>query len=128
MRFRVPITVAQTAAGYAARPLFFPRPARTDDNLNRLLTKLAGDIVRAIESDARADRQDAAARWAFAPPVAQHRLALEIELRRRTARGKFLFVAFDHLGRRLAFTPSAPDVWFEVGRGESLADRARAAL
>jgi ATP-dependent Clp protease ATP-binding subunit ClpA len=128
MRFRVPIYVAESKTGFAARPLFSARPHRTDANLNRLLTKLAGDIVRTIETDARADRQDAAAGWAFAPPVAQHRLALEIELRRRTHRGKFLFVAFDHLGRRLAFTPSVPDVWFEVARGESLADRAKAAL
>ncbi|HYH67941.1 MAG TPA: AAA family ATPase [Urbifossiella sp.] len=128
MRFRVPIYVAESKTGFAARPLFLPRPARTDTNLNRLLTKLAGDIVRAVEHDARTDRQDCAARWAFAPPLASHRLPLEIELRRRTARGKFLFVAFDHLGRRIAFTPSVPDVWFEVGRGESLADRAKAAL
>ncbi|MFO0798409.1 MAG: AAA family ATPase [Gemmataceae bacterium] len=128
MRFRVPIYVVESKTGYAARPLFVPRPARTDTNLNRLLTKLAGDVVRAIELDARADRQDAAARWAFAPPVAQHRLALEIELRRRKARGKFLFVTFQHLGRRLALTPAVPDVWFEVARGESLTDRAKAAL
>lgn len=128
MRFRVPIYVAESKTGFAARPLFFARPTRTDANLNRLLTKLAGDVVRAVELDARADRQDLAARWAFAPPVAQHRLALEIDLRRRKARGKFLFVTFEHLGRRLAFTPSVPDVWFEVARGESLADRARAAL
>ncbi len=128
MRFRVPIYVAQSAAGYTARPVFFPRPVRTDDNLNRLLTKLVGEIVRAIEVEARADRQDFVARWAFAPPLSQHRLALEIELRRRKVKGKFLFVAFEHLGRRLAFTPSVPDVWFEVVRGELLEDRAKAAL
>ncbi|HEX4607086.1 MAG TPA: AAA family ATPase [Urbifossiella sp.] len=128
MRFRVPIYVAQSPAGYTARPLFAPRPTRTDDNLNRLLTKLVGEIVRAVEFEARAHRQDEVARWAFAPPLAQHRLPLEIELRRRAVKGKFLFVTFDHLGRRLAFTPSVPDVWFEVARGEQLADRARAAL
>jgi ATP-dependent Clp protease ATP-binding subunit ClpA len=128
MRFRVPIYVAQSPTGYTARPLFFPRPARSDDNLNRLLTKLTGEVVRAIETEARADRQDAAAAWAFAPPVATHRLAVDVELRRRTAKGKYLFVTFDHLGRRLAFTPSVPEVWFEVPRGERLEDRARLAL
>jgi ATP-dependent Clp protease ATP-binding subunit ClpA len=128
MRFRVPIYVAQSPAGYTARPLFFPRPARSDDNLSRLLTKITGEVVRAVELEARADRQDAAAAWAFAPSVSQHRLAVEVELRRRVVKGKFLFVAFDHLGRRLAFTPSVPDVWFEVPRGERLEGRAKAAL
>src|SRR2546428_7457828 len=39
-------------------------------------------------------------------------------LRRRSHRCRFLFVLFTALGQRLAFTPSVPDVWFEVQRGE----------
>lgn len=128
MRFRVPIIVTQSGPAYSARPLFFDAPRRSDDKLQRLLAKLAQEIVRTIEAAARQDRQDEAARWAFAPTATSHRHPIEIELRRRTVKGKFLFVAFQHLGRRIAFTPSVPDLWFEVGRGEALEVRAKAAL
>ena len=126
MRFRVPVYIAQSASSYAARPLFFANPVRHDENLNRLLTKLSGDLVRSIEFTARNDRQDDAAKWAFAPTVTQHRLQIAINLRRRTVKGRFLFVSFRHLGRRLAFTPSLPDLWFEIARGERLEARAEA--
>lgn len=128
MRLRVPIIVTQTGPMYSARPLFFHAPRFTNDKLHRLLAKLTHEIIRAIEDCARQNRQDDAARWAFAPPVTAHRHAIEIELRRRKVKGKFLFATFNHLGRRLAFTPSVPDLWFEVSRGEALEVRAKAVL
>ncbi|MDB5307398.1 MAG: ATP-dependent Clp protease ATP-binding subunit [Gemmataceae bacterium] len=128
MQFRIPVYVYQHKEGYTARPLFFARPTRTDDNLNRLLTKLAREVVQTIEQLGRNARHDDAAAWTFCPPVATHRVPLEIELRRRVAKVKYLVITFSHLGRRLAFTPSVPDVWFEVGRNEQLGARARAAL
>jgi ATP-dependent Clp protease ATP-binding subunit ClpC len=126
MRFRLPIFIAQSGTSYAARPLFFANPERSDENLNRLLTKLSGDIVGAIETTARDDRQDDVAKWAFAPTITQQRLQIPINLRRRTVKGRFLFVSFRHLGRKLAFSPSLPDLWFEVARGERLETRAEA--
>ncbi|MBA4186383.1 MAG: hypothetical protein C0467_00035 [Planctomycetaceae bacterium] len=126
MNFCIPIYVFQHPQGYAARPLFAPGPERRDDNLNRLLTKLTRDLVTVIEQSARKDRHDAVAAWAFSPRVTTHRVPLEIELRRRVARLKYLIVALDHMGRRLAFTPAVPDVWFEVTRGEPLELRAQA--
>ncbi|MCE9563092.1 MAG: AAA family ATPase [Planctomycetes bacterium] len=126
MNFRIPIYVYQHPKGYAARPLFVATMELKNDNLNRLLTKLTRDIVSLIEHDARKERHDPVAAWAFSPRVTTHRVALEIELRRRVARVKYLLVAFDHMGRRLAFSPSLPDVWFEVTRGEPLEVRAQA--
>ncbi len=125
MNFRIPIYVFQHKGGYTARPLFFGSPERTDGNLNRLLTKLTRDLVDLLEVLGRKERHDALAAWAFCPPVTAHRTAVEIELRRRVARAKYLLLAFDHLGRRLAFTPAVPDLWFEVTRGEPLEVRAQ---
>ena len=101
---------------------------RSDSNLNRLTSKLARDISRAIDEAGKKDRHDECARWSFAPTLTQHRLDLAIDLRRRTAKAKYLFVAFRHLGKRLAFTPAVPDLWFEVSRNSDLKSRARDVL
>ncbi|HVK09712.1 MAG TPA: AAA family ATPase [Gemmataceae bacterium] len=125
MIFRVPIYVAAGPGGsFSARPLFFAQPERTDTNLNRLISKLARDVVKTIENLGKEDRQDDCARWTFAPDLTQHRHQVAVELRRRTVKVKLLFVAFKHLAKRLAFTPAVPDLWFEVGRGEGLHARA----
>src|SRR5438309_2007598 len=128
MQFRVPVYVFQSKAGFTARPLFFTTPSRTDDNLNRLLTKLTREIVQTLESLGKNAAHDAAAAWAFCPRVTTHRVALAFELRRRVARVKYLVVAFDHFGRRMAFCPAVPDVWFEIARNETIEIRAQAAL
>jgi ATP-dependent Clp protease ATP-binding subunit ClpA len=49
-------------------------------------------------------------------------------LRRQTADARFLVVSFEALGRRVAFTPSVPDLYFEVTRGQQVAARARDVL
>ena len=126
MNFRIPLYVFQTKSGYTARPLFASSPERSDDNLNRLLTRLTRDLVTLLELLGRKERHDEAAAWAFCPAVTAHRTPLEIELRRRVAHVKYLLVAFDHMDRRLAFSPTVPDLWFEVTRGEPLEARAQA--
>jgi ATP-dependent Clp protease ATP-binding subunit ClpA len=128
MIFRVPVYVFQYKRVYTARPLFFNAPERTDDNLNRLLTKLTRQVVQHVELLARDSRHDDAAAWAFAPPFTQHRLPIAVELRRRVAKVKYLFVSFRHMDRRIAITPSVPDLWFEIDRNERLEDRAAAVL
>jgi ATP-dependent Clp protease ATP-binding subunit ClpA len=129
MIFRVPIYVAaETGGSFAARPLFFDEPSRSDANLNRLISRLARDITKAIEAEGKDRRHDQLSRWTFSPALTQHRLGLEIELRRRKAKARYLFVAFRHLGKRLAFTPAVPGLWFDVGRGSDLKSRARDVL
>ncbi len=129
MIFRVPIYVAADKGGaFTARPLFFRAPERSDGVLNRLISKLARDITKTIEEASKSDRHDDCARWSFGPSITQHRLELKIELRRRTARANYLFVVFRHMGKRLAFTPSIPDLWFELGRKADLKERASLVL
>jgi len=47
-----------------------------------------------------------------------------LDLRKRVARGRFFFVSWHALDRRLAFCLEVADVWFELAPGETLADRA----
>ncbi|HJZ55222.1 MAG TPA: hypothetical protein VKE74_09700, partial [Gemmataceae bacterium] len=101
MQFRIPVYVSQNRAGYTARPLFFSTPTRTDDNLNRLLTKLTRDIVQTLEALGRQSRHDDVAAWAFCPRVTTHRVSFAFELLRRVVRVKYLIVAFEHFGRRI---------------------------
>src|SRR4051812_33137846 len=105
MNFRIPLYVFQHKTGYTARPLFALLPERTDGNLNRLLTRLTRELVQTFERLGREPRHDDLARWAFCPTVTTHRTQVSIELRRRVAHVKYLIVCFDHMGRRLAFTP-----------------------
>jgi len=128
MNFRIPIYIFQHKEGYTAHPLFSTSPQRTDENLNRLLTRLTRDLVQLLETLGREQRHDTVGAWAFCPPVTTHRLPVDIELHRRFARVKYFFVVFEHMGRRLAFAPSVPDLWFEVARGELLEERAQAVL
>lgn len=126
MLFRVPIYVTATheKGTYLAHPLFFPDVVETNDNLNRLISKLARVVVQAIENLGKSERQDQCAAWSFNPPLTQHRLSLNIDLRRRTAKVKYLFIVFKQMGKRIAFTPAIPDLWFEVGRNTDLTTRA----
>jgi ATP-dependent Clp protease ATP-binding subunit ClpA len=128
MQFRVPILVVQVKGGYTARPLFHPRPSRSDDNLQRLTTKLTRDLIQLIEVQARSHRQDDVALWTFAPAVTTHRHDVEIDLRRRLVKLRLLFVQWEQWDRKLAFCPAIPDVWFEVARGERLEHRAAEVL
>ena len=49
MNFRIPLYVFQHRGGYTARPLFATGPQRSDENLNRLITKLTRDLVQLLE-------------------------------------------------------------------------------
>jgi len=109
---------------YQARPLFFDVPVARGERLERLLTRLAQDIGRQLADLGRQKRHEALAAWTFSPPLRSQRLDLTLTLRRRTARCRFLFVSFRHFNRRLAFTPSVPEVWFDVARNETLIARA----
>jgi len=111
---------------YQARPLFFAEPSVRGQHLDRLLARLAQDLGRTLTHLGRAARHEALAEYTFAPRLSQQRLDLTLVLRRGTLRCRFLFVIFRHFGRRLVFTPSVPDLWFDLARGEDLGERATA--
>lgn len=69
-------------------------------------------------------RQDRLADFAFAPPLETRIEKLKLDLRRGLVRGRFLLVAFPALDRTIAFSPSLPEVWFEVAAHEKVETRA----
>ncbi len=125
MLFRVPILVTQVKATYVARPLFHAEPERSDATLNLLYAKMTRELTSRFEDLARQHRHDDLAAMTFAPAVTTHRHTVTIELKRRRVQMRLLFVLFPHLGRKVAFCTGAPEVWFEIARGEKLADRAQ---
>jgi ATP-dependent Clp protease ATP-binding subunit ClpA len=134
MLFRIPIYVAGAkpqgggTTVHTARPLFVDGPTERGENLNRLLARLARKVGDELTRLGRADRHEELAAWSFCPELSQERADLTFLLRRRTARCRYLLVAFRQFDRRVAFTPSLPDVWFDVGRGETVAGRATEVL
>ena len=113
---------------FRVRPLFFPQPRRQHRSLDRALARLADDLRCDLGKMGKALRHDELAAYSFCPDLEHHRLDLTLELRHHRARGRFLFVAFAALGRRLAFTPAVPEVWFDLQPGERLEDRATEVL
>jgi len=113
---------------HQVRPLFFQAPVRADEELSRAQQRLIGDLQQQLVRLGRELRHDLLMAWNFGPPIEQHRLDLLIDLRRRTARGRFFFAVFESLGRKLAFCPSIPTLWFEITRGQTIGYRAAQSL
>ncbi len=140
MNFVIPIYVERSADSpvpvFTARPLFFPAPSRQGDNLQRVMTRLALELKKLLDQLGKEARHEELAAYSFAPDLSHHHLELTVELNRRlakelgrhSAKCRLLFVTLKSLGRKLAFTPSLPELWFEVARGETLHDRATEVL
>jgi ATP-dependent Clp protease ATP-binding subunit ClpA len=117
-----------TGTRYTVRPLFFHQPERTDDTLSRAVAKLTQDLARELAAEGCSPRHESLARYSYYPDLEEHRLNLRLELRRRAISGRFYCVSLRALGRKLAFFPAAPEVWFEYRPGDRFEHRAAAAL
>ena len=109
---------------YKIRPLFFLEPEERDENLNRAVTKLAKSLKREFDRLGAQDSHQGLAAYSFCPDVEDHLLKLDLDLGKRRVASRLLMVVFEGLGRKLAFTPTAPELWFEIARRETLQDRA----
>ena len=134
MKLTIPLYVEEhrpkgaAAPTFAVRPLFFEAPVQRGEQLNRVVSKLAGDVRRLLDGLGSEPRHDALAEWTFCPELEDRRFDLKLELRRQTPQVRVTVVSFAALGRRLAFLPALPDVWFEILRGQDLRDRAAEVL
>jgi ATP-dependent Clp protease ATP-binding subunit ClpA len=109
---------------HRVRPLFRPRPERQHVSLERALNLLALDLRVLLHQLGKELRHEQLAEWSFAPSCTHHALKLRLPLEQGNVVARFLFVVFPALERRIAFTPSLPELWFDVERGESLEERA----
>ncbi len=134
MNFTIPIYIdekreaGRSSPQFTARPLFFPKPLRRGESLQRVQARLAGDLRRTLVELARRWRHDELAEWAHCPEFEEREAKLTLRLKRATLHAPFLLISVKALGRRVAFTPSIPDLCFEVRRGEDLATRAEEVL
>lgn len=134
MDFTIPIYIEErnekgrATARYSVRPLFHEKPLRRGEQLQRALTRLAGDLRRELLQCARRWRHDRLLDWTRNPELEESELRISLRLKRASAETRFLVVSFPALDQRIAFTPAVPDLWFEVRRGQDLKARAAEVL
>lgn len=110
---------------FLVRPLFFDRPREEDESVQRATTRLARELRRTLTTLAHQGRHEEFAAYTFYPPLEEQLLKLPLDVGNRRFRVRHLFITLPAFGRRFASTPNLPEVWFEIARGETLADRAR---
>ena len=137
MNVRVPIyveehkpkaAVVQHVRPVSLRPLFFPQPVEQDVSLQRATTRLTNELRRELGRLARFARHEELAAYSFYPPLDETMLELTIEVAKKRFALRHLFITLSAFGRRFAWTPSVPELWVEVARGETLRDRVQEAL
>src|ERR1043166_1002386 len=132
MNIRIPIYVEeqkpkaselQHVRPVSLRPLFFPQPVEEDVSLQRATARLTNELRRYLDRLARLARHEELAAYSFYPQLDETMREVKIELRKMSFSLRHLFVILSAFGRRFACTPSLPDVWVEVSRGETVRDR-----
>lgn len=106
------------------RPLFIEHLTAKHELLPRAMQRLARDVRRTLEAAAKRPRHDALASLAFNPQLTAVQHKFDLDLRERRLKVRYLLISMHALGRRIAFTPSLPDLWFELGDGQRLQSRA----
>ncbi len=137
MNVRIPIYVEeqkpqaselQHVRPVSLRPLFFPHPVEQDVSLQRATARLTNELRRELARLARYARHEEFAAYSFYPSLNDTILEFTVELRKKTFSVRHLFVVVSAFDRRFAWTPSVPELWVEVSRGETVRDRVQEAL
>jgi ATP-dependent Clp protease ATP-binding subunit ClpC len=137
MNVRVPIYVEERKPEVAElqhvrpvslRPLFFPRPIEQDVSLQRGTARLTNTLRQELGRLARLARHEELSAYTFYPPVEELMLEFPVEVGKKRFQLRHLFVILSAFDRRFAWTPSVPEVWVEVARGETIRDRVQEAL
>ena len=137
MNVRIPIYVEEEKPEAAEiqhvrrvklRPLFFPQILERDVSLQRATARLTNELRRELERLARFERHEEFAAYSFYPPLDETILEFTIEVGKKRYDLRFLFVLLSAFGRRFAWTPSVPDLWVEVWRGETVSERVQEAF
>ena len=125
---QAPASADTNARRITLRPLFFDRPREQDESIQRGTARLARELRRELALLARTARHEELATYGFYPPLEDRVLKLELVLGNRRFQVRHLFITTSAFGRRFAWTPSVPELWFEVARGETLQQRAEEVL
>jgi ATP-dependent Clp protease ATP-binding subunit ClpA len=137
MKVRIPIYVEEVKPKNAEvqhlrrvsmHPLFFPQPIEQDISLQRATARLSAKLRCELAELAGLARHEDLAAYSFYPPLDESMLEFTIEVGKKRFELRHLFVVLSAFGRRFAWTPSVPEVWVEVSRGETVRDRVQEAL
>jgi len=137
MNVRVPIYVEERKAEAAEfqhvrpvslRPLFFPQPIEQDVSLQRGTARLTNALRQDLGALARLARHEELAAFSFYPPLDELMLEFPVEVGKKRFVLRHLFLILSAFDRRFAWTPSVPEVWVEVARGETIRERVQEAL
>jgi ATP-dependent Clp protease ATP-binding subunit ClpC len=137
MNIRVPIYVEERKPEVALlqhvrlvslRPLFFPRPIEQDVSLQRATARLANALREELGRLARLARHEELAAYSFYPTLEETMMEFPVEVAKKRFQLRHLFIILSAFDRRFAWTPSVPEVWVEIARGETIRDRAQEAL
>jgi ATP-dependent Clp protease ATP-binding subunit ClpA len=117
---------AEGRLAHIARAVFFPELQERHELASRAVSKLAKKLQKELNELAQKGRHEELAAYSFYPDdVHESAVKLMLNLGDRHVEARYLLFTFAALGRRVAFTPTLPDVWFEVARGETLKLRAQ---
>lgn len=125
---QAPVSADKKARRITLRPLFFDRPREQDESIQRGTARLARELRRELTFLARTARHEELAAYGFYPPLEDRVLKFDLVLGNRSFQVRHLFITTSAFGRRFAWTPSVPELWIEVARGESLQQRAEEVL
>ena len=133
MTITIPIYVEKVSsvAGddlFVVSPLFADSPTAQAQELSKAMRLLVKALRTRLGELAREGDCDRLLEYLAPPEWEDHSYKITIELRKQAVAGRFHVVAFRRMGRRLAFTPTVPDLWLEYGRGENLRRRAEEVL
>ena len=129
MNITLPIYVEESRVQgrlvHTARAVFWPRWVERHEMAARAVSKLAQRVQAHLGELAQQGRHEDLAAYSFYPDdLTDKTTPLRLFLGDRHVAARYFLLTFAALGRRVAFTPTLPDVWFEVARGETLAARA----
>ena len=130
MRIEVPILIRPETDGcgrttvQTVRPLFFEGPTFSDRHLGEAVSRMTNKLQEQLEKLASSGDHASVAAYGFSPDLRLEWLELRLELRRSMFLGWFPLVVFNHKGRRLAVSPYLLELWFDIPRGENIAERA----
>lgn len=132
MKIIVPIYIRQNRSGSASHrgasvvtvsPLLRRQPEVTGDDLGRALAKMTNVLRKNLTALASGDRHDELWRWHHPEEIGSHWVKTRLDLKDRTVDLRLLVATMSDRDRRFAFSPSLPELWFDIERTESVQQR-----
>ena len=128
MRINIPIYVNQRGGSNGppviARPLFFLNPERSGKELGRVLSQLSDQLRVSLSELGRSKSHEQLLRWHETRSVSHQLAKLNLDLRDSTAQLKTLLISVTRFDRLVGFSPTLPNLWFDILPGENIVTRA----